>query len=649
MITITLPGGAAQQFDQPIDGHALAAASPKRAKNAIAVELDGKLKDLAAPITRDANARLITPDMPEGLEILRHDAAHVMAQAVQELFPGTQVTIGPVIENGFYYDFARSDPFRPEDLPKIERRMSEIVARDLPIAREVWERAAAVKHFRKIGETYKAELIEAIPEGEEITIYRQGDWLDLCRGPHLPSTGRLGTAFKLTRIAGAYWRGDSRNPMLQRIYGTCWASPKELRAYLTRLEEAEKRDHRKLGRAMSLFHFEDSAPGAAFWHPEGWRLLRALSGYLRRVQNAAGYREVNTPDMLDRSLWERSGHWDKFADNMFTAQTPDQRIFALKPMNCPGHIAIYRQGLRSYRDLPLRLSEFGKVHRCESSGSLHGLLRARHFTQDDAHIFCTHDQIAGECRAVAELILSIYRNFGFEDVRIEFSDRPEQRIGSDDIWDRAEDALRKAAQHAGVQFRRNPGDGAFYGPKLDFILRDAIGRDWQCGTVQLDFNLPGRLGAFYIGADGAKHTPVMIHRALFGSIERFAAILIEHYAGWLPLWLAPVQAVVSPITNAHDAYARKAAACLEQAGLAVRADLRSEKIAYKVREHSLARIPLLAAVGAREAADNTIALRRLGEAKARQQILPLEDAARRLAQEAQPPVPRRAAQSIAKP
>jgi len=546
MISLKFPDGSARDFESGVTGRDVAESIAKSlAKKAVAVELDGKLRDLAEPIKGDAAIRIITRDDPQALELIRHDAAHVMAEAVQELYPGTQVTIGPVIDNGFYYDFARDEPFTPEDLPKIEAKMREIISRDSPFSCEVVERTAAKKLFADMGEDYKLELIDAIPEGDEIRLYSQREWFDLCRGPHMTSTGKVGKGFKLLKIAGAYWRGDSDNPMLQRIYGTAWASEDDLNAYLHQLEEAEKRDHRRLGREMDLFHFQEEAPGAVFWHANGWALFQALIGYMRRRQNTWGYVEVNSPDMMERTLWEQSGHWEKFAENMYIAETPDDRVFCCKPMNCPGHVQIFKHGLKSYRDLPLRIAEFGKVHRYEPSGALHGLLRVRHFTQDDAHIFCTEDQITEECVKLNEQMLSIYRDFGFEDLRIKFSDRPEKRVGSDAVWDKAEAALKRAVEAAGLNYELNPGEGAFYGPKLEYVLRDAIGREWQCGTIQVDLNMPERLGAFYIGSDGEKTPPVMIHRAMFGSLERFTGILIEHHAGHLPLWLAPTQAIVA--------------------------------------------------------------------------------------------------------
>jgi threonyl-tRNA synthetase len=544
--------------------------------------------------------------------VLRHDAAHVMAEAVKELYPETQVTIGPAIENGFYYDFARKEPFTPEDLTRIEKRMHEIVARDEKVVREVWERDAAVKFFLEQGERYKAEIIGAIPANEPITLYRQGDFIDLCRGPHLPSTGRLGAGFKLTKLAGAYWRGDSRNEMLQRIYGTAWADAKELKAYLDRLEEAERRDHRKIGKQMDLFHFQDEAVGAVFWHDKGWQLFRGLVEYMRERQTAAGYREVNTPELMSRSLWEASGHWQSFREHMFTSLTADEQTLVVKPMNCPGHIQVFKSELRSYRDLPYRLAEFGKVHRYEPSGALHGLMRVRAFTQDDAHVFCTEEQITAEAGRVCQLLLGIYRDLGFDNVIMKFADRPAKRVGSDDVWDRAEAALQNAMNALGLAYTHNKGEGAFYGPKIEFVLRDAIGRDWQCGTLQVDLNMPARLGATYIGEDGNRHTPVMLHRAIFGSLERFIGILLENYAGALPFWLAPLQIVVATITSDADDYAREVVAELGLAGLRAEADLRNEKINYKVREHSLAKVPVILAAGKREVAERSVALRRFG-------------------------------------
>ena len=635
-ISLTFPDGSARSFKSGVTGREVAEQIAKSlAKKAVAVQLDGKTRDLGEPIKSDAKIRILTRDDPEALSLIRHDAAHVMAEAVQEIYPGTQVTIGPVIENGFYYDFAREEPFTPEDLPKIESKMREIVARDRPFTCEVVDRKKAKDLFKKKGEAFKVELIDAIPEGEEIKLYSQGDWLDLCRGPHMTSTGKVGKGFKLLKIAGAYWRGDSSKPMLQRIYGTAWASEEELAAYLHQLEEAEKRDHRRLGREMDLFHFQEEAPGAVFWHPKGWALFTALIGYMRRRQNAWGYVELNSPDMMERTLWEQSGHWEKFGDQMYVTETPDERIYACKPMNCPGHVQIFKHGLKSYRDLPLRLAEFGKVHRYEPSGALHGLLRVRHFTQDDAHIFATEDQITEECIRLSEQMLSIYRDFGFDDVRIKFSDRPEKRVGSDAVWDKAEAALKRAVEAAGLNYGLNPGEGAFYGPKLEYVLRDAIGRDWQCGTIQVDLNMPMRLGAFYIAPDGEKTVPVMIHRAMFGSLERFTGILIEHYAGHLPLWLAPVQAMVATIVSDADTYASEVLDALRKAGLRAEADLRNEKINYKVREHSLAKVPVLLVVGKREAEEKTVSVRRLGSQE--QQVMKLDAAIHMLADKAVPP------------
>jgi threonyl-tRNA synthetase len=636
MISLTFPDGSARDFKPGVTGRDVAESISKSlGKKAVAMTLDGKVKDLAEPIKTDAQIRILTREDPEALALIRHDAAHVMAEAVQELYPGTQVTIGPVIDNGFYYDFARDEPFTPDDLPVIEAKMREIIARDSPFTCEVMDRAKAKKLFAKMGERFKLELIDAIPQGEEIKVYSQREWLDLCRGPHMTSTGKVGKGFKLLKIAGAYWRGDSNNPMLQRIYGTAWASEEELQRYLHQLEEAEKRDHRRLGRDMDLFHFQEEAPGAVFWHPKGWTLFQALIGYMRRRQHAWGYVEVNSPDMLDRALWEQSGHWEKFAENMYITETPDERVYCCKPMNCPGHVQIFKHGLKSYRDLPLRIAEFGKVHRYEPSGALHGLLRVRHFTQDDAHIFCTEDQITEECVRLNEQMLSIYRDFGFEDVVIKFADRPTKRVGSNDVWDKAEAALKRAVEAAGLQYEFNPGEGAFYGPKLEYVLRDAIGRDWQCGTIQVDLNMPMRLGAFYIGPDGEKTVPVMIHRAMFGSLERFTAILIEHHAGHLPLWLAPVQVTVAPIVSDADAYATKVLDALKRAGLRAEADLRNEKINYKVREHSLAKVPVMFVVGKREAEEGTVSVRRLGSQQ--QQVLPLDAAIKEIAAEAVPP------------
>jgi len=625
MVAITLPDGSQRHFEGPVSGLDIAKdIGPGLAKAALACTVDGEMWDLTRPIEQDASVALITAKDEAALELIRHDAAHIMAEAVQELYPGTQVTIGPSIENGFYYDFARNEPFTPDDLTKIEAKMREIVGRNETIVREVWNRDDAIAHFTEIGEQYKAEIISDLPADQTITVYRQGGWKDLCRGPHLPSTGKLGTAFKLTKLAGAYWRGDARNAQLQRIYGTAWATEKQLKDYLHMVEEAEKRDHRRLGREMGLFHLQEEAQGAVFWHPKGWTLYRTLQTYMRRRLDDASYVEVNTPSVVDRSLWERSGHWEKFRENMFTTQTDEDRIMALKPMNCPGHVQIFRQGIKSYRDLPLRMAEFGSCHRNEASGALHGLMRVRAFVQDDAHIFCTEDQIVSETRAFCDLLKSVYRDLGFESVKVKFSDRPEVRAGSDATWDRAEQALKEATDAAGLEWTLNPGEGAFYGPKLEFVLRDAIGRDWQCGTLQVDFVLPERLDAEYVGEDGAKHRPVMLHRAILGTFERFLGILIENTAGRFPLWLAPVQAVVATITSDADDYAREVAAALGRAGLKVDLDLRNEKINFKVREHSHAKVPVIAVVGKREAEDGTVALRRLGGTS--QEVLALGDA-----------------------
>ena len=634
MPNITLPDGSVRQFDAATTGAEIAASIGKGlARDAVAVKVDGELYDLSRDIDSDVQLEIVTRDTEDGLELLRHDAAHVLAEAVKELWPDTQVTIGPAIENGFYYDFARAEPFTDEDLAVIEKRMQEIVDRDETIEREVWDRDEAVEFFRGIGEEYKAEIIASIPSGESITLYRQGDFIDLCRGPHLPSTGKLGTAFKLTHVSGAYWRGDSNNEMLQRVYGTAWSNPKQLRQYLHMLEEAEKRDHRRLGRIMDLFHFQEEAPGAVFWHPKGWNLFQSLINFMREQQNAAGYREINTPEIMSRSLWESSGHWDTFGDGMYTTETVDGRQFAIKPMNCPGHVQVFKQGITSYRDLPYRLAEFGKCHRYEPSGALHGMMRVRAFTQDDAHIFCTQEQITDESIAVCNLILGIYKGFGFDDVRIKFADRPEVRVGEDEVWDQSEAALLKALEVSGLEYTHNPGEGAFYGPKLEFVLRDAIGRDWQCGTLQVDLNMPGRLGATYIGEDGNKHLPVMLHRAIFGSLERFIGILIEHHAGNLPLWLSPVQVRVLTITSDADDYAEEVAEALRAAGLRAETDIRNEKISYKVREHSVEKIPVLLAVGQREVDERNVAMRRLGSKQ--QSVLSLEEAIANLSREAQ--------------
>ncbi|NQY39300.1 MAG: threonine--tRNA ligase [Henriciella sp.] len=637
MIKVTLPDGAVREYENGSSAYDVAVSiSNSLAKKALAAKVDGELYDLTRPLEGDVELALITAKDPEGLELIRHDAAHILAQAVQELFPGTQVTIGPVIDDGFYYDFAREEPFSTDDFEKIEKKMAEIVDADYPIVREVWEKDQAIETFKSIGEDYKAQIIDdIIPPGEAITVYKQGDWFDLCRGPHLPSTGKLPKAFKLMKLAGAYWRGDSNNEMLQRMYGTAWTNEKELKAYLTRLEEAEKRDHRKLARQMDLFHMQEEGPGSIFWHPKGWTLFQMLISYMRRRQEQAGYVEINTPDLLDYSLWETSGHAEKFGENMYSTVMPDDRKYALKPMNCPGGMQVFNYGQRSYRELPLRMGEFGKVHRYEPSGALHGMMRVRHFTQDDAHIFCTPEQLQDECLKVVDLVLDIYKDFGFEDVRIKFSDRPEARIGDDDVWDKSEAALMHALEATGLPYGVNPGEGAFYGPKLEFVLRDAIGRDWQCGTLQVDFTLPERFDATYVGEDGERHRPVMLHRALFGSLERFTGILIEHYAGAFPVWLAPVQVVVATISESTDAYALEVAEELRASGLRVEVDLRSEKINYKVREHSLQKVPVIAVVGQREAEERKMALRRFGS-KA-QEIVTLEEGKAMLAYEALDP------------
>ena len=635
MPDITLPDGSTRSFDTPVSGLEIAAnIGPGLAKAALVVSVDGELWDLSRLIENDAAVSIVTAKDSAGLEVLRHDTAHLLAEVVKELYPETQVTIGPAIEDGFYYDFARPEPFTPDDLLTIEARMVEIVKRDEEIVREVWQRDAAVEFFKKAGENYKAEIISSIPADQEVTLYRQGDFIDLCRGPHLPSTGRIG-AFKLTKIAGAYWRGDSNNEMLQRIYGTAWATEKDLKAYLFRLEEAEKRDHRRLGPEMNLFHLQPEAMGMVFWHPDGWRLYRTLQSYMRTRLDRAGYVEVKTPELIDRTLWEASGHWEKFRDLMFTTETED-RVLALKPMNCPGHVQIFRQGIKSYRDLPLRMAEFGACHRNEPSGALHGLMRVRGFVQDDAHIFCTEDQITPETAAFCELLMSIYKDFGFEQVLVNFADRPPVRAGADEVWDRAEGALMAAVKSTGLEVHLNPGEGAFYGPKLEFVLRDAIGRDWQCGTLQVDFVLPERLDASYVGEDGERHRPVMLHRAILGSIERFLGILIEHHAGRFPLWLAPRQVVVATITEDSDAYAGEVLARLRAAGLRAEADLRNEKIGYKVREHSVAKLPVILAVGGREADSQSVAMRRLGQKQ--QEVLALDEAVDRLRIEAAGPL-----------
>ena len=612
-ITITFPDGNFRSVKKGINGFEIAEEISKSlAKESIAIKINSEIFDLKRRIEKDVKIQIIKKSDEEALDIIRHDCAHVMAEAVQSLFPETQVTIGPSIENGFYYDFARKEPFTLSDLPKIEKKMHEIINIGEKFTREVWSQEEAIKFFKDKGENYKVELIEDLNPNEEITIYKQGGWLDLCRGPHMISTKQIGKGFKLMKVAGAYWRGDSNNAMLTRIYGTAWRNEKELENHLQQIEEAEKRDHRKLGKEMDLFHFQEEAPGGVFWHPKGWQLFQSLINYMRLRQDRADYVETSTPELLDKSLWETSGHWEKFSENMFTTDPKEEKVFAIKPMNCPGAVEVYKQGLKSYRDLPLRMAEFGKVHRYEPSGALHGLMRVRAFTQDDAHIFCTEDQITEESKIVCDLILSIYKDFGFNDVRIKFSDRPEKRVGDDSVWDKAEEALKQAMEATGLEYTFNPGEGAFYGPKLEFVLRDAIGRDWQCGTLQVDLNLPGRLGATYVAEDGQKKVPVMLHRALFGSLERFAGILIEHYAGHLPLWLSPSQVVVATITSELDKYAFDVKDQLNKNGLRTEVDIRNEKIGYKIREHSNAKIPIILAVGKKEAEEKTVSVRRLG-------------------------------------
>jgi threonyl-tRNA synthetase len=659
MVTVTFPDGATREIAAGTTGKELAGAIAKSLeKKAVAMQIDGVLSDLGDGISSDSRLRIITRDDPEALELIRHDCAHVLAEAVQELFPGTQVTIGPVIENGFYYDFFRNEPFTPDDFPAIEKKMREIIARDKPFTKSVMSREAAKEFFRSKGEMFKVELVDAIPEDQEIRFYDQGGWTDLCRGPHMTSTGKIGSAFKLMKVAGAYWRGDSRNPMLTRIYGTAWANDKDLQAYLTALEEAEKRDHRKLGREMDLFHFQEEGPGVVFWHAKGWTMFQELIAYMRRRLARLDYQEVNAPQLLDKSLWETSGHWGWYQENMFAAKSayafmnPDdkdaeQRVFALKPMNCPGHVQIFKHGLKSYRDLPVRLAEFGAVHRYEPSGALHGLMRVRGFTQDDAHIFCTEDQLESECLKINDLMMSVYRDFGFDEVVVKLATRPEKRVGTDAMWDHAENILRKVldkmAKESGGRIRTgiNEGEGTFYGPKFEYTLKDAIGREWQCGTTQVDFNLPERFGAFYIDANGEKKQPVMVHRAIVGSMERWLGITIEHYAGHFPLWLAPVQVVVATITSDGDAYARKVRDDLRDAGLRAEADLRNEKINYKVREHSVLKVPVILVVGKREMDETAVNIRRLGSQD--QQSLPLADAIQMLREEARPPDQRRPA------
>jgi len=637
MPAITLPDGSVRRFDGAVTGTTIAAAiGPGLARAALAMKVNGQAWDLSREIVDDSSVVFITRKDTDALEMIRHDAAHVLAEAVQELFPGTQVTIGPSIENGFYYDFARNEPFTPEDFPAIEAKMRDIVARNAAFTREVWDREAAIEYFEERGERYKSQLIRDLPGTETITVYRQGDWLDLCRGPHLRGTGDIGTAFKLTKVAGAYWRGDHRNAMLSRIYGTAWRDQKELDAYLHMLEEAEKRDHRRIGREMDLFHIQEEAVGSIFWHAKGWKLYRTLEAYMRRRQEANGYEEVKTPQLVDRVLWEKSGHWDSYRAHMFIATVEDEdKTLAIKPMNCPCHVQIFNQGLRSYRELPLRMAEFGSCHRYEPSGALHGIMRVRAFTQDDAHIFCTEDQVAPETARFVAMLRDVYADFGFEGFRIKFSDRPSPRAGDEATWDRAEAALKDACVLAGVEYELNPGEGAFYGPKLEFVLRDAIGRDWQCGTLQVDYIVPDRLDATYVGEDSARHRPVMLHRAILGSFERFIGILIEHHAGRFPLWLAPVQVVVASIVTDAAPYAEEVAAQLRAAGLEVRTDTRNEKINAKVREHSLAHVPVLAVVGRKEAETGQVALRRLGGAD--QTIMGVSEAASILADEALPP------------
>jgi threonyl-tRNA synthetase len=647
MVALTFPDGARREFPDDITGLDIAKGiSPSLAKRTVAMALDGVVTDLGDKIERDAKIEFLTREDPRSLELVRHDAAHVLAEAVQTLWPGTQVTIGPVIENGFYYDFARNEPFTPEDLPVIEKKMREIIARDKPFTKEIWSRDEAKRVFRDMGESFKVELVDAIPEDQTIKIYKQGDWFDLCRGPHMTSTGKVGNAFKLTKVAGAYWRGDSNKPMLTRIYGTAFAKQEDLDAYLKQIEEAEKRDHRKLGREMDLFHFQEEGPGTVFWHSNGWTIFQEIVAYMRR-RLRGDYREVNAPQLLDKSLWETSGHWQWFRENMFKAQsagdeTKDERVFAIKPMNCPGHIQIFKHGLRSYRELPIRMAEFGMVHRYEPSGALHGLLRVRAFTQDDAHVFCTQEQMAEECLKINDLILSTYSDFGFDGtLTVKLSTRPEKRVGSDEAWDHAEGIMQEVLKQIAAQGSNriktaiNPGEGAFYGPKFEYVLSDAIGREWQCGTTQVDFNLPERFQAFYIAADGSKQTPVMIHRAICGSMERFLGVVLEHYAGHLPLWLSPLQAMVTTITSDADAYAGDVLAAARRAGLRAEADLRNEKINYKVREHSLAKVPVMLVVGKKESAERLVSIRRLGQEG--QKVMPLDEALAMLVDEATPP------------
>ena len=635
MISISLSDGKIKKYKSPVTGNQIAKdIAPSLFKKALAAQVDGEYKDLNVEIAKDSNVKIITIDDDYALELLRHDSAHCMAMAVQQLFPGTQVTIGPVIENGFYYDFARDEPFSDSDLEKIEKKMHEIIEQDPKTTREVWDRNKAIKHFKNLGEHYKAEIIDSIPKNEEVSIYFHGPWHDLCRGPHLPSLGKIGKAFKLMKVAGAYWRGDSNNKMLQRIYGTCWKTKKDLDDYLHRIEEAEKRDHRKLGKALDLFHFQEESPGAVFWHQKGWSLFQSLVKFMREKQNDAGYLEVNTPEMLDKTLWEKSGHWDKFQEYMYTTDA-DKKTFAIKPMNCPGHVQVFNQGLKSYKDLPLKISEFGKVHRYEPSGALHGLMRVRAFTQDDAHIFCTQEQITEESLKVTNLILDIYKSFGFENVKLKFSDRPDKRVGSDIIWDQSEKALLDAIKASGLKYEVNKGEGAFYGPKIEFVLIDAIGREWQCGTLQVDFNLPGRLDATYVADNGSKQVPVMLHRAMFGSLERFIGILIEHHAGKFPFWLAPDQVAVLPISSEQNDYAFKLKMLLEKKGLRSIIDNRNEKINYKIRDHSVSKIPVLMICGSKEVQNKTITIRRFGLEQ--QQTMSLDEAMDKLSLESRTP------------
>ncbi|WP_085907471.1 threonine--tRNA ligase [Kiloniella majae] len=636
MVTITLPDESQRKFDGPVTGHEVAESiGPRLAKDALAVVVDGELRDTTYPITTDATLEIVTRKHPLALDLLRHDCAHVMAEAVQELFPGTQVTFGPSTDVGFYYDFARDEPFSTNDLEKIEAKMHEIIARDEAFVREIWDRPKAKEHFASKGEKYKAEHVDNIPGDEDLTIYRQGDWLDLCRGPHAPSTGKIGKGFKLMKVSGAYWRGDKDNDQLQRIYGTCWSDEKQLKKYLQMLEEAEKRDHRRLGKELGLFHMQEEATGSVFWHPKGWALYRSLEEYMRKRLEDGGYQEVKTPQLIDRALWEASGHWEKFREDMFVATSEDDRTLAVKPMNCPGHVQIFKQGQTSYRDLPLRMAEFGACHRNEPSGALHGLMRVRAFTQDDAHIFCTEDQINSETVIFCDLLKTVYKDLGFDEIVVKFSDRPERRAGTDESWDKAEGALREAVEEAGLEYTMNPGEGAFYGPKLEFVLKDAIGRDWQCGTLQVDVVLPERLDASYVGEDDKRHRPVMLHRAILGSFERFLAILIEQHAGKFPLWMSPQQVVVASITSDANDYAEEVRDKLKAAGLRVKADLRNEKINYKIREHSLSKTPVIAVVGRREAEEGKVALRRLGGKN--QEIMSLEEALSSLTEESKSP------------